>query len=81
MGNYEHWYEGLQYNLKEIFIDVSIQKSGVGRNILEFLEKNLKETGVNSIYLFTARVDKTEGFYKRNGYKIPNEITIMTKSI
>ncbi|MBU5483731.1 GNAT family N-acetyltransferase [Clostridium sp. MSJ-11] len=81
MGNYEQWYDGFHYNIKEFFIDTNTQKNGIGSKMLRCLEKHLKETGVNVIHLFTSKSDKTEGFYRRNAYEVPDEITMMSKDI
>lgn len=81
MGNYEQWYEGLHFNIKEFFIDINNQKSGIGSKMLRNLERHLKESNVNSIHLFTAKGYKTEGFYIRNGYESPSTMTMMTKDI
>lgn len=81
MGNYEQWYEGLHYNIKEFFIDINNQKSGIGSKMLQHLESYLKKRNVNTIHLFTAKDYKTEGFYLRNGYEIPTTMTMMSKDI
>lgn len=81
MGNYEQWYDGFHYNIKEFFIDSNTQKNGIGSKLLKCLENHLKETSVNFIHLFTAKSDKTEGFYKRNEYEIPEKITMMSKDM
>lgn len=81
LGNLENWDEGLKYSLKEFFIDISIQGTGLGSRMIKFIEENLKNTNVKSIELYTLKGISTEEFYNKNGYKIDRNIIIMEKSI
>ncbi|WP_125152318.1 GNAT family N-acetyltransferase [Clostridium rectalis] len=81
MGNYEQWYEGMYYNLKEFFVDKTIQGRGIGSKMIDILERELKERGIKSIQLLTIKNHKTEGFYMNNGYKSQKYIINMSKNI
>lgn len=80
-GNIEQWYEGMHYNLREIFVSNETQGKGVGRRLLAELENKVKERDVRTIILFTSRDDKTNGFYKNNGYIDFDDMVMMGKEI
>ncbi|WMJ80951.1 GNAT family N-acetyltransferase [Clostridium sp. MB40-C1] len=81
MGNCEQWYEGTQYYIKDFFVDANIQKQGIGSKMLKHLERELKDLDVNFIHFWTLKGEKTEKFYKNNGYELPNTLTLMTKDL
>ncbi|MBH1940264.1 GNAT family N-acetyltransferase [Mobilitalea sibirica] len=81
MGNLEQWYEGFHYNLKEMFVATQLQGKGIGSKLLMELEKELKASDVNTVYLFTSKGDLTSHFYSNNGYEEIQSMVMMGKSI
>ena len=81
LGNIEHWYEGKMYNLKEMFVNQSLKRNGIGSSLMEALENSLKAFDVNSITLFTSKGDLTEKFYNKNGYLTFSDMIMMHKNI
>ncbi len=80
-GNIEQWYEGMHYNLREIFVSNEAQGKGIGQMLLAKLEGIIKESDVRTVILYTSREDKTSGFYKKNGYIDLDDMVMMGKEI
>lgn len=81
MGYLEYWYEGYHYNLKEIFIDTTVQGKGIGSKLLSALEEDLKDRDVRSIELMTLNAQKTLKFYEKNKYEISSSLLMLKKNI
>lgn len=80
-GNYEQFYEGIHYNLREMFISKELQGKGIGRKMLNELEEQLKEIGVTTIILFTSKGNKTNEFYFKNDFSEWESMAMMGKDI
>jgi aminoglycoside 6'-N-acetyltransferase I len=80
-GNCEHWYEGMHYDLKEMFVSTELQGSGIGSKLLKYLEERLKKLGVIAIVLFTSKGNKTSYFYEKSGFCELEDMTMMAKDI
>lgn len=80
-GNCEHWYQGMHYNLKEIFVSAKLQGSGIGSKLLKDLEERLKKLDVNTILLFTSKENRTNHFYLRNSFDVLEDMVMMIKNI
>ena len=80
-GNCEHWFEGMHYNLKEMFVSAELQGSGIGSKLLKHLEERLRKLGVVEIFLFTSKGNKTSYFYEKNGFSELEDMTMMAKEI
>lgn len=80
-GNYEQYYDGIHYNLKELFISNEIQGRGVGRKLIAKLEGRLREVGVTAIILLTSKGNGTSDFYLKNNFSELSEMAIMGKEI
>ena len=80
-GNCEQWYNGIHFNLKEMFVSTELQGKGIGRKMLEQLEIELKGLAVEAIFLFTSKGNLTDKFYKKCGFAEYNHMVMMGKSI
>jgi aminoglycoside 6'-N-acetyltransferase I len=80
-GNYEQFYDGIHYNLKEMFISQELQGKGIGSQIIKELEEKLKKLNVTTIILFTSKGNKTSRFYLKNGFSEWDDMAIMGKEI
>ena len=80
-GNYEQFYEGIHYNLREMFISNELQGKGIGSKLLNVLEKKLKEIDVTTIILFTSKGVKTSKFYLKNDFLELENMVMMGKDI
>ena len=81
LGNYEQFYDGIHYNLKEMFISNELQGTGIGSKILNKLEERLKDLSVTTIILFTSKGNKTSNFYLKNGFCEFKSMAMMGKDI
>ena len=55
--------------LDSIAVDPSVQRTGVGRQLLKFAEVEAKRQGFNSIYLMTnEKMNENQALYARIGY-------------
>lgn len=80
-GNCEHWFEGMQYNLKEMFVSTELQESGIGSKLLKYLEERLRKLGVVKILLCTSKENRAGYFYQKSGFSELESITMMAKEI
>lgn len=80
-GNYEQFYDGIHYNLREMFISTELQGTGIRTIMLLELQGSLRDIGVTEIMLFTSKENKTFEFYKKNGFCEWNSLVIMGKEI
>ncbi|GCD11576.1 GNAT family N-acetyltransferase [Clostridium tagluense] len=80
-GNYEQFYDGVHYNLREMFISNELQGQGIGSKLLNELEKRLKGIGVTTIILFTSKENKTSEFYLRNNFTEWDSMAMMGKDL
>lgn len=81
LGNREQWFEGMHYNLREMFVATECQGSGIGRKMLTFMEEKLKREDVRTLLLFTSRDNLTSEFYKKNGFEDYSDMAMMGKDI
>jgi aminoglycoside 6'-N-acetyltransferase I len=80
-GNYEQYYDGVHYNLREMFISKELQGKGLGSKLLKELEKRLRGLGVTTIILFTSKENKTSSFYLKNNFSEWDSMAIMGKDL
>ena len=81
LGNLEHFYDGIHYNLREMFISSELQGNGAGSILMNSLEKELSNLGVNTIILFTSKGNRTSNFYIKNGFSEYFTMAMMGKDI
>ena len=55
------------------------QKKGYGKEFFSLIEKDLKEKGLDTIFLMTDRDKPAYEFYKKNGFKEIPELTSFIK--
>ena len=80
-GHIEQWYQGSMYCLREMFVENRMRGKGLGAALLRRMELELKPLGVHTIHLFTSKGDRTEGFYRNNGYGVLDDMRMMTKEL
>ncbi len=81
MGVSEPWHEGYHFHLKEMCIESSRQRQGLGRRLLEYLADELAERDVKRIYLLTARGDMSEAFYQKAGFHTSPKMILMARKM
>lgn len=80
-GNNEQFYDGVHYNLREMFISSELQGKGIGSKLLNELEKRLKRLDVTTIILFTSKENNTNTFYLKNNFLEWDSMAMMGKDI
>ncbi|MFN7252472.1 MAG: GNAT family N-acetyltransferase [Anaerobacillus sp.] len=80
-GNYEQFYDGKHYNLREMFVATDQQGTGIGTRLLCELEMTLNENGITTMMLFTSKGNKTSDFYMKNGFSEWTSMAMMGKAI
>lgn len=80
-GCMEQWYEGMEYNLREIFIDVGKQGRGLGTSLMKALEEGIRAEGGENILLFTARDTPAYQYYIKEGFHELESMAMLAKNI
>ncbi len=81
LGNIEYSFRGTEFYIKEFCTDSDVQGKGVGTKLLASFEAHLKELGVNSIYLLTAKGGEIEAYYERRQYETDIDWILMRKTV
>ena len=67
-GQKERSYDGMHFQIVEFCVRTAEQKKGYGKALLKALEAALTEAGIVNIYLLTSKGERTEGYYRHNGF-------------
>lgn len=81
LGYSEQWWDSRHFHLYEMGIKQEYQGSGWGRKLLQTLEKECRNKGIQRIYLFTARNGQAEQFYTNSGFLMSPYMGMMSKII
>lgn len=82
MGYIKHWYEGTEYVINEFCVKAEKQGQGIGSKFLELIDANIKERGINTIFLLTDRDVPAYEFYKKNGFiELKSNVALYRKSL
>ncbi len=80
-GNSKKSYSGLTFYLAELCINSQIQGKGYGSKLLLYLEDELKQRKIQSLYLLTANGGLAETFYLKNNYEINVDRIVIKKDL
>lgn len=81
IGYEEQWYSGVHYSLKELFVEPTLQGSGVGTRLMDRLMQVLRERDVERIYLLTAHDSPAATFYEKLGFQRSRYTTLMKRDL
>ena len=79
IGRIKHWCKGTEYFIEELCLRADYQGKGYGKEFFLLIEAELKERGLNSIYLLTDRDKPAYRFYKNMGFTELPEVTSFIK--
>lgn len=79
LGFSEPWHEGTHFYLKEMCVDHTCQRQGLGTRLLEYLQQELIHRDTRRIYLLTARGDVAEAFYAKAGFYVSPKMILMAR--
>jgi len=69
------------YDLEEICVSASIQRNGIGKGLMNKLEKILIEKKVSKIYLITQRDSVPSSFYASLSFNEIPKLMVMEKTL
>lgn len=78
IGNVEPYYSGNIFILKEVFVSVSSQETGVGSSLLTIMKNDLKKIDIKMVMLGTRR--SIFQFYTKSGFKEMEDVGLMIYS-
>jgi aminoglycoside 6'-N-acetyltransferase I len=81
LGNPELYFNCKQFFIKDFFVPLSLQGKGIGSLLMAEFEKRLSAMGIDKVYLFTSKGERTEGFYKKRGFNTWGGMVLMGKNI
>ncbi|MDR1117383.1 MAG: GNAT family N-acetyltransferase [Oscillospiraceae bacterium] len=81
LGNPEIYFNCKQFFIKDFFVALSLQGKGIGSLLIVEFEKRLKSMGIDKVYLFTSKGERTEDFYNKRGFKTWSGMVLMGKNI
>lgn len=81
LGNPEIYFNCKQFFIKDFFVSLTLQSQGIGSLLMIEFEKRLRAKGIDKVYLFTAKGERTEDFYKKRGFNTWSGMVLMGKNI
>ncbi|WP_252234810.1 GNAT family N-acetyltransferase [Clostridium sp. CH2] len=79
-GNCEEWFEGRQFNIKEVFVSKKIQGKNIGSKLINSAENEVKKLGVDFMFLSTQN-NNLKNFYLKHDFKETKSLCIMSKKV
>lgn len=73
------WFTGKELTIKELFVDTSLQRAGVGKSLMNHLLDHIKNDSDTTVNLYTLRNEHTISFYEKLGFAVDNDLCIMSK--
>jgi ribosomal protein S18 acetylase RimI-like enzyme len=81
LGNWEPFYFGNMFYLREMCTDTKLQSQGIGSKVYSALESELTSSSVKSIYLTTEREIPAASFYKKHGFNYSEKMGFYAKHL
>lgn len=81
LGNPEIYFDCKQFFIKDFLVPLSLQGKGIGSLLMVEFEKRLAAMGIDKVYLFTSKGERTEDFYKKRGFNTWDDMVLMGKDI
>ncbi len=79
LGRGEQYYDGEVFQIIEFWVANAFQRQGIGSRLLADFTEHLKEKGIHKVFLLTMRGERTEGFYKKQGFQTISNMCLMEK--
>jgi aminoglycoside 6'-N-acetyltransferase I len=80
IGVVEQYDQNENFYLKEMCVDSTKQRSGIGTKIMDVLYNDLVSKGVSMAYLLTIRDSPAAAFYEKCGFFNSSMMIMMSKS-
>ncbi len=69
------------FEILELFVSPIFQRKGVGKELVDFLESELKKEGVAVVNLLTGLNTRSENFYQKSGYVVNDKLCFMSHDL
>ncbi|MDJ0703878.1 MAG: GNAT family N-acetyltransferase [Leptolyngbyaceae cyanobacterium MO_188.B28] len=79
IGHAERWYQDKHFFLREMCVQSTKQRNGIGSKIIDLLQRSLVSERVSVIYLLTMRDSPAEAFYEKCGFLKNSKMIVMLK--
>lgn len=77
LGTLQQYYDGVRYNLTDLFTDPAHQNKGYASDLLDYTKEVLKQEGVKQIMLISLNDDMHNHFYdSKNGFLTRTELCV-----
>lgn len=73
------WWTGDELYIDEFYIESSMQRRGLGKELLAHIEQSVKSQGLEGITLLTNRFFPARDFYLKNGFEPAEHVLFMYK--
>jgi N-acetylglutamate synthase-like GNAT family acetyltransferase len=80
-GHRNYFIDEKELYIDEFFIGHKIQRKGIGKYFLEYIEKDIKQKNYSSMVLLTKKAFPSELFYKKNNFCTSPNMILMYKGI
>lgn len=81
LGQVFNWWRGREYNVREFCVARHLQRKGIGTLFITAIENLLRDEGISSMSLLTARKTPAFDFYITNGFHESDEMSFLVKNI
>lgn len=79
LGFIEQFQNDKIFQIKEICVNPALQKTGIGKGLIQKLEEELRKNEIRGIYLITTRQGAVEKFYNSSGFTENSHLLVMQK--
>ena len=80
-GRRNYFIDSKELYIDEYFIDYNFQRKGIGKYLLENIEKEIKTKEYSSIILLTKEKFPSETFYLKNNFRKNDDMRLFYKNI
>lgn len=77
----EQFWEGPVMIIEDLAVEEDFKKHGIGRELMDFVEKYAKRKNIKAITFLTHKKSKVLNFYKKLGYKVDKNIITLGKKL
>ncbi|MCX7922083.1 MAG: GNAT family N-acetyltransferase [Clostridia bacterium] len=81
LGNIVKWWKGDEFFIKEMYVDSSVQRKGIGSRLLEYAQESLVKEDIRAIVLLTNQGFPSEEFYTKQEFEKSAEMIFMYKEL
>ena len=81
LGNPELYFNCKQFFIKDFFVSLPLQGKGIGSMLMTEFEQRLAAAGIDKVYLFTSKGERTQDFYEKRGFNTWGGMVLMGKNI